>query len=271
MGGRFELGTDNVFAGPGWVEIPSGAVQLNGTLNGNLRVTGGTISGSSTVRGTLDWLGGQFIGGSIEVATNGVVNLLGDTDKVLTQWTLNNGGLVRWQDAGRLIGSFTSFGQSVLITNLASGRFQVESDADLLLSSPGHGGELMRFSNAGDLLKLGGSATNSFLGVPTFNSGTIVVATGALDFPAGLSNEGLIHGGARIEFSPPAVFPPTEPLTLILQGVSGLKYRVEASADLATWEEIALTNAPARTFQVPDPGAVGATVRCYRATVAPPN
>ncbi|MCL4179349.1 MAG: hypothetical protein KJ072_16605 [Verrucomicrobia bacterium] len=271
IGGQFELGADNVFVGTGTVEIPSGSVQLNGTLNGKLRVTGGTVTGSSTLRGTLDWLGGQFISGSIEVATNGVVNLLGDTDKVLTQWTLNNGGLIRWQDAGRLIGSFTGFGQSVLITNLASGLFQVESDADLLLSSPGHGGELMRFSNAGDLVKLGGSATNSFIGVPTFNSGTMVVATGALDFPAGLSNEGLIIGSARIEFSPPAVFPPTEPLTLILHGISGLKYRVEASVDLATWEEIALTNALASTFQLLDPGAVGATVRCYRATVAPAN
>jgi len=265
-GGGMNLVGNSEFAGSGLVEIPSGNVSLEGTYRGRLLVSGGVVSGNSVLEGVLDWTGGTLTSGSLRVATNGTVHLSGDADKVFTSFVFNNAGQVTWTGGGRLVGQFTGYGQSVLFTNLPGGLFRIQNDTNLVLSTPGHGGETMVLHNAGTLVKTGGTGVTTFEGVPALNTGLIDVQIGAIDFRAGLVNEGEVRGGGKVAPAGSAI-PGNEAFALSIAGVPGLNYRIEYTSDLDQWQTLLVTNAPSAVFPVVDPNAPDKQLRYYRAIV----
>jgi hypothetical protein len=145
-------------------------------------VDGGDVVLNGTVPG-LSWTGGRLVASTFTVATNAIVSISGTADKSLVNSTINNAGTINWTGTGQLIAEVSGFNQSVLITNLANGLFDLQSDAALAYSDPsGYGGlAAYRFLNVGTLRKSAGTGTNSFPSQCTFiNDGTADLRSGTL-------------------------------------------------------------------------------------------
>ena len=174
--------------------------------NDMVRIESGSVRLAQPViiEGRLDWSGGRIHSGGVDIAPTAELNLLGGADKLLTAVTLNNAGLIRWQDTGRLIASFTGFGQSVLITNLLGGEWSILTDTNLLFSTPGVGGEFFHIQNAGTLRKTTGPGTTALEGPIQFrNAGLVAVDQGQLRFQQPITSEGrfTVAAGAAVELT----------------------------------------------------------------------
>jgi hypothetical protein len=105
--------------------ITSGATYTV-TLDGPLALSEiilGVAGGAGTQ--TLAWSGGTLSDCSVTIATNGVLNLIGSTDKSLQRCTINNAGTITWAGTGQLIGAVNYYDQTVLITNLPGALFDI--------------------------------------------------------------------------------------------------------------------------------------------------
>jgi hypothetical protein len=169
-GGTFTFGPASLKTGAGQLLLDAGDVALNGTVP------------------SLSWTGGRLVGSSLTVAANAVMTISGPADKAFTRTTINNAGTIIWTGTGQVIGALDNYNQSLLVTNLAGGLFDIQNDSTFGYSDPGYGGANYVFHNAGTLRKSAGAGATSFASQCAFtNSGRIELPTGAFRFNAGFA------------------------------------------------------------------------------------
>jgi hypothetical protein len=174
-GGACSFGPVSQLIGAGQWIIPSGDVTLTGIIP------------------SLSWTGGRLVGSTFTVASNAVLSVSGAASKVLLRSKLSNAGTITWTGAGQLVGTMDYYNQAVLITNLASGLFDIQTDATIGYSDPGYG-MLYVFHNAGTLRKSAGIGTNTFDShLAVVNAGTITLQQGGLTFPNGFDSSGTFN------------------------------------------------------------------------------
>ena len=185
-GGSFTFGPGNQLLGGGQLVIPSGDVTLIGTVP------------------SFSWTGGRLVDSDFTVASNAVLAISGAADKTLFGTTLRNAGTVSLSGAGTLQAKVTTSHPNVLVTNLAGGVFDLQSDASLGFSDPGYSGWKLCFHNAGTLRKSGGTGAATFADAWNFiNSGLLDVQTGTLAFTG---DNTLIGGTLNFGLTSPSVF-----------------------------------------------------------------
>jgi len=166
------------------LKITAGSITLSntgGTVNiPTIRLSGGTLTGSSTVTISqlFRWTGGQMRG-SGRTVVNGEYVIDAGSGKILEQRKLDLAGNTTMKATNiQLTRTGTSSASAAVLTNLASGRFDMEdgSSFTMTVSNLGFGGS---FKNAGTLLKSTGTGTAT-IGVPFTNTGTVEVRAGTL-------------------------------------------------------------------------------------------
>ena len=176
--------------------LAGGTVYLGPAFEGgsitNLTISGATLSGTNTVTGTFNWNNGTIAGGSMTIATNGVMNM-DPTATMLLESPLTNFGILAWTNStGGFAGNLellyggAAFG---LIENLAGALFDVQCDESLYASGPAY------FHNIGTLQKSALTGTTG-ISIPVTNSGTISVLSGNIGFSGGFTPVGgsLLYG-----------------------------------------------------------------------------
>ena len=191
-GGAFNFGVSSLKTGAGQLLLDGGDVTLNGTLPG------------------LSWTGGRLVGSSFTVAPSAVLAISGPADKAFTRTTINNAGTVIWTGSGQMIGTLDGYSQSLLVTNLAGGLFDIQNDTAFGYSDPGFGGATYVFHNAGTMRKSAGLGVTTFAAQSTFvNSGSILIEQGTILFPG-------FHNDASLAVQPGAAA--TFPLGFVNNG-----------------------------------------------------
>ncbi len=179
--------------------------------NGVLAMSSSTLSGGGllTINGLLNWSGGTIGGtGGLMVATNGMLNLVGNSG-VLLQVPLTNAGSTNWSNTvGWSIYNNNGQPYTGAIYNLAGGVFNIESDQSL---GGGYGNEY--FINTGTVIKGANTATTT-IGITFTNSATVTANEGTINFNHGGDMDGTFNAasGATINFNVGAFFyvnPPT--------------------------------------------------------------
>ncbi|KAF0176670.1 MAG: repeat-containing protein [Limisphaerales bacterium] len=180
----------------------AGKFMLTGcTLAGTLAIesradvdfASGTMLGTGTIVGTLNWTGGMMgSGGTTTIATNGVLLISGATDKDLRR-TLDNYGTVTWTDA-RILGH-----SSPIINNQAGAVFEARANTTLYESGDG---TIKTFNNSGTVRRTVGTGNTVWSGLFN-NSATLIVETGMLSLSGGGTSAGSFTNlaGATLEFS----------------------------------------------------------------------
>ncbi len=126
----------------------------------------------------------------------------GPANKTLVRSTFSNAGTVTWSGTGQLIGAVDGYSQSVLITNLAGGLFEIQNDSAIGYSDPGYGFAAYIFHNAGTLRKSAGTGATTFPSQCSFaNTGSILIEQGTIVFPGFQSSGSLtVQPGAAATF-----------------------------------------------------------------------
>jgi hypothetical protein len=196
-------GTFNCSGGvSGNLEVLSGGT-LNwsgGNINGLVVDSGGALnwsqgtllSGLNIVPGaSVTWSGGTITGPMV-VATNGVLNLVGNSTKIL-QNVLTNAGTVTWTGSSSLgIYNYAPYGYSGAIENLAGAVWDMQGGENIYASYNGPS----YFRNAGRVQQSGGGGTTS-ISVTFNNSGTLDVQTGTVNFS---TSGAYTQTGATLDF-----------------------------------------------------------------------
>jgi hypothetical protein len=184
--GRFTLKSLAVTAGTSLV-LDGGALGIAaGATVAGLSFTEGTIDGPGTLANALS----VTLGASVE--TNGASLILGGGV------TFNNTGTLALSTGGIATGD--QAGLTASLINAASGVFDFTDDGSIIDgsyydTSYHFGGSSL--ANAGVLEKTGGTGTSSIASVLT-NTGTINVATGAIDLIGGGTLGGTVTGGGTL-------------------------------------------------------------------------
>jgi hypothetical protein len=164
--------------------------SYTGTGAGTVRLNGGTLAvgaagASFNFSGNLFQWSGGILSGSGVLTNTGTLNISGSAARSFSGLTLANAGTITWSSTG----SFQINSGSQL-RNLASGLFDIQSDATLLYAA----GLASSFVNQGTVRKSAGAGTSA-LSVPLTNNGTIDAQSGTLNFST-LVNNGQISLGA---------------------------------------------------------------------------
>ncbi len=171
-----------------------GPAFQGGTIT-NLTISGSTLAGTNVVTGLLNFGNGVISGGSLTIASNGVMNI-NASSQLLLECPLTNFGTVTWTNVGSIDvanGAGIYFG---LIENL--GLFDVQSDTGMMNNVIGSA----YFHNAGTLQKSSRSGSSG-ISIPLYNSGGVTALQGTLSFSGGgpLTGTFTAAGGAAITFS----------------------------------------------------------------------
>jgi uncharacterized repeat protein (TIGR01451 family) len=192
--GAVTLGTSS-YSGAGRFLITGGS--LAGTLTiasgANVELAAGTLGGTGTIVGTLNWTSGTLgSGGTTIIATNGAVVAGSAADKDLRR-TLDNYGTVTWT-AGRILGHGTP-----TLHNRAGALFEARADTTLFESGDS---TTKTFNNAGTVRRTAGTGTTTWNGLFN-NSGTLAGESGTVALNGGGASAGVFTNlaGATIEFS----------------------------------------------------------------------
>lgn len=151
---------------------PTAALHLDGGI-----VTG---PGDLTVEGFLRWTGGSMSGsGTTRVTSSGRVEIDGPERKFLSLRNLESSGEMTWSGSGDWVVTFRS-----AVRNLAGGHMSV--DAQALFDVYGPPGPT--FDNAGTYRRTGAGRTA--YEAPFTNGGTVEIEAGVLELQAGYSQTG---------------------------------------------------------------------------------
>jgi hypothetical protein len=173
-----------------------GNTTINGILTApNLRLVGGTLSGTNVLMGTLTWSGGNM-SGNMTIASNSVLNIVGGGSVGFTGLVLTNHGTVNWTNT-----AIYGFGpNNAQIYNYGS--WNEQSDDTL---TGGYGGGTTLFDNFGTFTKSGNSgATTLDANVVFNNTGTVNGESGTLLIGGGGTSSGgdwTTSGGGTINYS----------------------------------------------------------------------
>ena len=190
-GGTLTLSSDRI-ANLGLV---GGTVVLGPGFQGgsitNLTLSGATLSGVYGVSGQLNWEAG-YVGGSLTVASNGVVWLSGSGDKML-QGVLTNWGTVRVTGAS----DWRFWDGNARLVNEASGLVDVQNDRSF--ATYYGGGSVW---NGGRFRKSAGTGVTT-VNIAFSSSGWVEVQSGTLRLNGGGALGGTydVTAGAVLEFS----------------------------------------------------------------------
>ena len=165
-GGTVQLQAGHQSSGAGYFGVPTGTVTLVGQSVGHLEWTGGTWAGTVLTNAPGSILTLEGLGGNLTLLNS----------------VLNNGGVVNWQGNGDLTAGANGYSQLVVITNRASGVFNVLNDRTLASADMGYGAPAFRFDNDGTLTKTNSSGTNAVNGVNFNNAGLMNVQSGVVNF-----------------------------------------------------------------------------------------
>ncbi len=159
------------------INSPCGSFTLDsGFLDG--ATTNATIGGPITLSAP------GIFAGTLNIATNGSLNITTASDHDIPSVTLNNYGSVTW-NGGRIRGGGIP---GTLINNYGAW----DSQGDLTFNSDFNGDGFI-FKNAGTFLKSAGTNSTLFSSVVFNNSGVVNVETGTLNLSAG----GVFSGGSE--------------------------------------------------------------------------
>jgi hypothetical protein len=176
------------------LNLNSYLMRITGTAvvgtNGILGLPGSSFDGNAAVDGVVNWSGGSFTDSLLSIGTNGILNLTSNP-KYLTRSVLLNAGKVNWS-AGTLGALFTGPDESVLITNLVGGIFDIQSSLNLTNNANAYADTAVVFHNDGTLRKSASGAAATFR-MPLVNQGTVEALAGPLQFTLGLYNSGTIN------------------------------------------------------------------------------
>ncbi len=163
------------------VQINSGNVSIPANAQyAVINLAGGSLNGTFTLTGLINWTGGTFSGG-LTVAPSGVLTLSGTGDKVMSGGVITNGGTIIWS-GGNLPMSYGS-----AFENLAGGVFDVQTDATMYWTG---NGTAAAFDNAGTFRKSAGSGTTTLSSVNFNNAGTLDLLSGSLVVSGGFNQTG---------------------------------------------------------------------------------
>src|SRR5581483_6840332 len=154
IGGTFTFNPGHNFAGTGYYGVPSGTPFIHGPItNSYFQLSGGTMTISNQLTGTMLWSGGNLVG-ALTVKTNGTLNILASAAKGMTA-SITNSGHIIWATNGPSSLSM----QSATIENQVGGVFDWQGDGlfNLVNSS-------VIFDNFGTIRKSAGSGTSGFPG-----------------------------------------------------------------------------------------------------------
>ena len=152
--------------------VANGALKGTNTIAGQLTLaSGGELAGQSLLTGTLNWLGG-FASGALTVATNGTLNLAGNSEHYLSG-SLTNHGAIHWRS------NSIHLGGGACLHNAADGTFDIECDSYMSVGFGNTNGWL----NYGRLRKTSGTGLSAIH--PAFiNAGRMEIQRGTLSFAA---------------------------------------------------------------------------------------
>ena len=173
---NFANGTFGLLSGPpasdgtGQVGFVGNAVITFLASITNFDLTGGNLTGSNVVGGTLNWIGGN-ISGPLTVATGAVLNIRGTGE--IYPGVITNAGTVVWSGSGAL----WNYGHDFY--NLPGALMELRNDQ-------GYNGQGV-FHNAGLVRKTAGNGVSS-LNLPFDNSGAVEAQSGIISFQGGYSN-----------------------------------------------------------------------------------
>ena len=111
-GGTLNTGTSFSASGSGTPLLSAGTFTIPASNAANvslLTFSGGTLTGPGLLdvltNGTLTWTGGTMsgVGGTTRVESGGTLVMGGTADRILTDRTLDNRGLVNWSNSGALL------------------------------------------------------------------------------------------------------------------------------------------------------------------------
>jgi hypothetical protein len=188
-GGSIEFSSGVVGTGTGNNRIV-GNVGFSGTVNlPNFELASGTLGGTFTNAGTLNWTGGA-LAGRLTVAAGGVLNITGSVDKSFDAnqgAVLSNGGTVNWMGGNLVSQMVCGFGAfPVAMNNLAGGTFNIQTDGSISTANCSY----WNISNVGLLRKTTTSGTTALsFGGTLANTGIIDIQTGTLSFNGGSFNQ----------------------------------------------------------------------------------
>ncbi len=182
-GSTFAQGT--VFTGTGTNRMASGTILFDGLIQCPNMVWAGTIAGTNTFVGTVDWTSGTIAtNGLVTIASNSVLRISGSGAKNL-YGVLTNAGLVAWSG-----GTLQFYGGTV--ANLAGAIFDIQNDVTFYRVTG-----IPLFVNEGVLRKSGGIGTTDFAGIPLKNTGTLEIQAGTLSYADGSTfAQGTVFSGA---------------------------------------------------------------------------
>jgi hypothetical protein len=148
--------------------------------------------------GHFDWANGELTG-SLVIATNGVLNIMGEANKVLYDTAaITNYGIITWCGSGSLLGDEnTAIPQSPTIVNQSGGLFEIQNDATVSMAWGTASADVkVLIQNAGLLRKAGGPGVTLFDKVRFENSGVVELLQGTLKLSSSESTrEQLISSG----------------------------------------------------------------------------
>ena len=220
-GGSFTNSSPVSILGPGSIQLTStgnlfllsdmianlplagGTVNLGPAFEGgtitNLTIAGATLAGTNTVTGTFNWNNGVIAGGSLTIASTGVMNINGSTTLFL-ECPLTNSGKVTWTNGALGVLNNGGAPDAAFVENLAGGLFDIQCDANLF-NNVGLGNQAY-FHNVGTLRKSANTGITS-VSIPIINSGTVAGLLGTLNFSGGGTLAGTFQASSNaiINFS----------------------------------------------------------------------
>jgi hypothetical protein len=189
-GGVTNLNSGTVLSGTGTFGI-DGTVNVNIPMSTpsslTIRKASGTTVGTETftISGVMNWLGGTL--GSPFTILSGATLSMATGSRTLST-TLTNNGIINWS-AGAIDFTNGTLINTATFNNSFDGSINNVSGSNL-------------FNNSGTFTKLAGVLTNSTIGVPAVNSGTINVNAGVLvNSGSSFMNTGVINIGSGKTFS----------------------------------------------------------------------
>jgi uncharacterized repeat protein (TIGR01451 family) len=183
--GSYTMTPNGTVSGGGTLAVSGGTLSIGGvTAPTNFAMSAGTLTGAGflSVAGPFDWSGGTITGsGGTEIAGTGVGTFTGaNGPMVLDGRSFNDYGYV----------SFMSAANPLQLTNAAAfsvyGTFDFTCDGSITTD-----GSATAFNVApnGLLVKSGGGGT-SMIASPAYNSASVLVSIGTLEFSGGGSHSG---------------------------------------------------------------------------------
>jgi fibronectin-binding autotransporter adhesin len=199
-GGALNNGSSIGSSGAGIVQLTSGTLTANGTINvQNFLLNGGVLAGVQTFAGTLGWQNGTLNNtGTTTMGNGSTLTISGAANHDFQSHTIVNDGTVNWQAGHLRSGSGGTITNNGTWNDSASG-YTVNNDYG------GSGGTSFVNAAGGTYAKSAGTTTFT---VPLTNAGTLTLAGGTLALQSTFANTGTVTvaAGAALTSSSPLTF-----------------------------------------------------------------